>query len=485
MWKRKAGLIAFAALLAGSPSVHAAESKPVNAEPKITAGYQYSIQVEEDGTVWSFGKQLGSMFASQVGRQSGGVLDHVVQAGGGYAHAAAVDDEGRVWAWGENDKGQLGQGDIEPYAAAVQVPFEGGTRIEAVAVGYDHTLALSEKGNVWAWGGNRYGQLGDGTETDRSKPVRVMDGLRPMRDAVAVAAGFGYSLALNEDGEVWTWGSQGKADGDVRQVMLNKGGRLIPLNDIVAISAGYDHSIALDRSGKLYVWGVNRDGQLGLGSGTLYSLDAVELTGLPAMKAIAAGERSSAAVDETGNLWVWGVGVAGPSKNASGETVRFEPERITDGGHFATVSVGRDHGVATDDEERIWVWGRNDNGQLGHGYRSFATSKPVVKNELQREYASASFSTVAVEETFVRDNQYVVKLNLQLKDAAGKMLYGKWPTAEWKMNGREPTVAAFALAKEGGYRAEIGIPYPYYIIPQKIEVRVDGTTIAELTIEKH
>lgn len=484
--KRQFGVGLLAALLVGSQSAYAAESDPVNAKPKVEAGYYYSLQVEEDGTVWSFGKRPGDIHSSQVGRLKGGTLDEIVQVSAGYAHAAAIDADGHVWTWGSNERGQLGFGDEEKYDAAGQVSFDSNDRIEAVAAGYDHTLALSASGKVWAWGSNRYGQLGDGSESDRSKPVRVMDGRKPLDDIIAVSAGFGLSLALNEDGEVWTWGSQGKANGELQQVMIQKGEKLVPLEDIVAISSGYDHALALDKSGNLYGWGSNRDGQLGVGKGTTYSLHAIDITGLPAIKSISAGDRTSAAIDKSGDIWIWGIGYPNDYRSKPGENDRFEPERITEGEHFTALSVGRDHGIAIDDEENIWVWGENDYYQLGHAYNSFSTTKPVVKKALQRSYVSASMSSVTIEEAVVeKERAMKLKLNLQLKDTGGSPLYGKWPTAELKLTGLGPIVEPFKRSTDGGYTTEITIPFPYYFVHPQIEIVVDGQTIATVTDEKN
>lgn len=486
MWKRKFGLGVIAAWLAIFHTASAEAGNEDSAKRIVAAGYQYSVQVEKDGTVWSFGKSPGHMRSSQAGREKGGALEHIVQVSPGYSHAAAVDEDGAVWAWGNNESGQLGQGNEDSYAAAVQVPVNtrGDDRIFAVAAGYDHTLALSVGGKVWAWGSNRYGQLGDGTETDRNEPTRVT-GERSERldDVIAIAAGRGVSLALTEDGEVWTWGSYGKKDGEIRQILLEKGEKLAPLDDIVAIAAGYDHALALDRVGKVYAWGLNREGQLGVGKQTEYSLNAVEVAGLPALTAVSAGSQTSAALDEAGDIWLWGSGYPKRLQDKSGGSDRFIPERLTNGEHYTAISVGSDHGIALDDKDQMWVWGDNYYSQLGHAYHDWSFAKPVIKKTIQRHAVSASLSSVTVEELASSGKERVLKLSLRLKDGSGKELFGKWPTAEANIKGLDPIIEPFKLSAEGVYTAEIGIPYPYHLIHPKIEIRVDGETIAEATGE--
>jgi alpha-tubulin suppressor-like RCC1 family protein len=75
------------------------------------------------------------------------------------------------------------------------------TGVSAVAVGGGHTLALKQDGSLWDWGYNFWGQLGDGSTTDRTTPVQVLTGVS------AVAAGADHTLALKQDGSLWDWGS--------------------------------------------------------------------------------------------------------------------------------------------------------------------------------------------------------------------------------------------------------------------------------------
>ena len=105
-------------------------------------------------------------------------------------HSLAVKSDGTVWAWGYNAYGQLGDGTTTERHAPVQV--SGLTDVVAVAGGYMHSLAVKSDGTVWAWGDDLVGQLGDGTTTD-GPPVQVSG----LTDVVAVAGGYMHSLAAN------------------------------------------------------------------------------------------------------------------------------------------------------------------------------------------------------------------------------------------------------------------------------------------------
>jgi len=106
-----------------------------------------------------------------------GYLTGVTALAGGQYHSLAVKSDGTAWAWGYNGYGQLGDGTTTQRTTPVQVKGPGGsgylTGVTAIAAGYYHSLAVKSDGTAWAWGYNTYGQLGDGTTTSRSTPVQV------------------------------------------------------------------------------------------------------------------------------------------------------------------------------------------------------------------------------------------------------------------------------------------------------------------------
>jgi alpha-tubulin suppressor-like RCC1 family protein len=108
----------------------------------------------------------------------------------GYQHSLAVKPDASLWAWGANASGQLGDGTTIDRISPV--PIMAG--VAAVASGAFHTLALKTDGSVWAWGQNWVGQLGDGTSLGRTSPVYVLSGVSDI--AAAGDAIYGHSLAV-------------------------------------------------------------------------------------------------------------------------------------------------------------------------------------------------------------------------------------------------------------------------------------------------
>ena len=185
-------------------------------------------------------------------------LSDVTAIAGGANHTLALKSDGTVWAWGSNFHGQLGDGSNTDRTTPVQV--SGLSDVTAIAGGGDHAIALKSDGTVWAWGFNFYGQLGDGSNTDRTTPVQVSG----LSDVTAIAGGYEHTIALESNGTVWTWGLNdhgqlGDGTTTIRTTPLPVSG----LRGVTTIAGGYEHTIALKSDGTVWAWGYNLYGELG------------------------------------------------------------------------------------------------------------------------------------------------------------------------------------------------------------------------------
>jgi hypothetical protein len=196
-----------------------------------------------------------------------------------------VKADGTVWAWGQNAYGQLGGGtaDFNPHPIPAQVAGLAG--VVAVAAGECHSLAVKSDGTVWAWGYNKYGQLGDGTTTQRTTPVQVLG----LSGVVAVAGGGSHSLAIRSDGTVWAWGynSYGQL-GDGTTTNRPSPVQVVGLSGAVAPAGGGSHSLVVKSDGVAWAWGGNGDGELGDRTTTLRPTP-VQVSGLSGAVEVAAG----------------------------------------------------------------------------------------------------------------------------------------------------------------------------------------------------
>ena len=199
---------------------------PVNANvTMIAAGGSYNLALSSDKTVrsWGYNKsgQLGQGLDTHkiptpgkvVTAAGGSELPNVIHIAAGGSHSLFVDGDHKVWACGLNNFGQLGDGSFKKEFVAVPVlkdkdSDEQLTGAIAVAAGLGHSLALID-GNVWAWGNNDSGQLGDNSTTTRTTPVQVLTnetGHPPLDNIIKIVAIGNHSFALESGGHLWAWG---------------------------------------------------------------------------------------------------------------------------------------------------------------------------------------------------------------------------------------------------------------------------------------
>jgi len=317
----------------------------------------------------------------------------------------------RFLAWGRNDYGQLGDDTTGNKTTPVPVKGPDGegylTDVVAIAAGGNHSLALKSDGTVWAWGGNDYGQLGDGTTTGKFTPVQVKGpgGEGYLTDIIAIAAGGYHSLALKSDGTVWAWGyngcgqlGNGTTINRTTPVQVKRPDGKDYLTDIIAIAAGTDSStstpwesfsLALKSDGTVLAWGGNDYGQLG-DSTTEERHLPVQVKGpggegyLTDVIVIAAGERYSLALKSDGTVWGWGhnYGQLGVGSGIVWTTLPKQMKGPGGEGYLTdiiAIAAGGCHSLALKSDGTVWACGYNGYGQLGDGTTTGRVTPVQVK----------------------------------------------------------------------------------------------------------
>ena len=238
-----------------------------------------------------------------------GLSSGVAAISAGWVHTCALTSAGGVKCWGNNEEGQLGDGTTTDRHTPVAVSGLS-SGVAAIAAGFYHTCALTTAGQVKCWGSNTYGELGDGTTTDRHTPVAVA-GLAS--GVTAISAGFADSCVLTSAGGVECWGSNqyGKL-GDGTRIDRRRPVAVFGLaRGVEAIAAGGFHSCALTSAGGVECWGYNFYGELGDGTRTERHRP-VAVSGLArGVKAIEAGEAHTCALTSAGWVKCWGLSILG------------------------------------------------------------------------------------------------------------------------------------------------------------------------------
>jgi alpha-tubulin suppressor-like RCC1 family protein len=299
----------------------------------------------------------------------------------------AVTAQGQVWAWGDNRGGQLGDGGKESGSnIPVQVSLPLGTSVTSVEPSNDHVLALTSTGAVLAWGDNHWGQLGDGqTEAESDSPVQV-----PLPAGVritAVSAGADYSLALTATGQVYAWGSNdfgrlGEGSDHIGEIRTTPVLLTLPLSSrVTAISAGNTHALAATAQDWILAWGSNFYGELGDGGAEQESVAPIVIGvgfgSLTPVSSVSAGNQTSMALTSTGQVLTWGRNQDG--ELGQGNTVDHSPFPLPaflyGHGLVTAISAGAEQDVVLTATGSVFDWGAA--GTLGDGSSSSDSNLPV------------------------------------------------------------------------------------------------------------
>lgn len=237
----------------------------IGAVAAVAAGENHTYALKSDGTVWAWGSnsdgQLGDGTTTDryVAVQVQG-LTGVTAVAAGDRHGAALKSDGTVWTWGYNGYGQLGDGSTTTRLVAAQVP--GLARVTGLAAGGFHTAAVKDDGTIWSWGAGAYGELGNGTQAMTTPtPVQALG----LTTAAAAVAGSYHTVAVLDDGSgrafgLNYFGQLGDGTNVNRSTAMIIAG--LPAG-IVAIAASLDHTLAVLADGSVWAWGHNLDYQLG------------------------------------------------------------------------------------------------------------------------------------------------------------------------------------------------------------------------------
>ena len=393
-------------------------------QPMVDGGEKYSVALKGDGTVWTWGYnnygQLGNNstvtteIPTQVkGYNAEGFLNDIQMIASGKNHVLALKEDGTVWAWGYNNYGQLGDNTQITRYTPVQVLSEDGTEylkdIIYIAAGNNYSVAINKNGEVWSWGQNDYGQLGDGSNISKYTPVRAKANLT---NIIKVSCGNRHTVALKADGSVYTWG-----DNTYGQLSDNtKGKKLIPVkvletsntyvSDAISISATDNSTNILKGDGTVIAVGLGTSGQLGDNTNVNKTLPVqvvnTDNTGaLSQIIEIKSGANTTYALSEEGKVYSWGLGTSGQLGNNEVSN-SYIPVVVTnntvdsDLDNILYIGAGSNHALAVENNGYIDAWGLNDKKQIGDATLAISTIPRYIGSKVK---ATPKDVTLKVDET--------------------------------------------------------------------------------------
>jgi alpha-tubulin suppressor-like RCC1 family protein len=387
--------------------VEDAAGQPVTRQLTWSSSDPAVATVDPDGKVHSVGRGIaeisaettpvGSLELAQTGRTTARVTIRFTTISAGSRHDCGVARSGNIYCWGENTEGQLGDGSTTDSPTPVKVT--GGHVFESVAVSSglggqpglpgqgDHSCGIATNGRAWCWGENSSGQLGDGTTTSSSAPVRVVGSLVFQQ----ITAGLGQTCGVTTGNAGYCWGGRYPGDG-------NNSGSPTP----VAVSGSLAFSL-LSAGGDVntnfvcgvttgnvgYCWGDNLNGQLGTGQNpTNPALAPTAMAGGLSLATLSAGSMHSCAVTSAGAAYCWGFNSGGRLGNGTGGG-GDPPVAVSGGLSFSQIAAGKDHSCGITTQHAAYCWGEGVYGQLGNGGVLAADVPDPVSGALQFSAISA------------------------------------------------------------------------------------------------
>jgi alpha-tubulin suppressor-like RCC1 family protein len=318
------------------------------------------------GYCWGYNAygQLGNLVTTNSGipaAVSGGLTFQSVSAGGLQFFACGLTTAGAAWCWGYNDYGQLGNGSTSNSTKPVAVT--GTLTFTSLTAGADgHACALAAGGLAYCWGNNNAGQLGAGVGVRSTAPVAVGGGLA----FTSLSAGeTGETCGVATGGAAYCWGNN--TNGQLGNGTTTSGNTPTAVQGgltFATVSAGFASSCGVTTGGAAYCWGDNAYGELGNGTAVASNVPVAVAGGLT-FSTVSAGDGFACGLTTSGAAYCWGYNGLGQLGNGTA-MAQSSPGAVARGISFASLSAGYATSCALTAGGAIYCWGDNSFGQLGN-----------------------------------------------------------------------------------------------------------------------
>ncbi|MFA6867165.1 MAG: hypothetical protein WCR54_06570, partial [Clostridia bacterium] len=377
---------------------------------EIACGEDFSLALSDNGKLYSWGHnncgQLGDgTFIDKHLPTEITYTEPFIKICCGTDHSMAISESGKLYVWGSNSSEKLGIEEISDYNKPQLLKID--MTVKEIACGTSHSMAITMDGDIYAWGDNSYGQLGDSNIASLSTYIPQKINLIGKKFS-KISCGNYHSLALSDSGEVYAWGKNDLGqigNGSTENGILENVSTPFQIDiinvDFNLITCGSSNSFAVSANGDLYAWGKNDIGQSG--DCTLSNnLTPKQITAVVEISYIAAGANYTVVIDSNNNLYTWGNNADG--KLGNGNTVNSLLPlliKVEMDGMFNKIACGNNHSMALSDAGYLYTWGANNYGQLGNGYivDALEPQRIIVQDVIFKEIACGNGHSLALSST--------------------------------------------------------------------------------------
>jgi alpha-tubulin suppressor-like RCC1 family protein len=272
----------------------------------------------------------------------------------------------QLWAWGDNTFGAVGDNTNTVSRSTPRQEFTSSTNWDQISAS-DNVLAVKTNGTLWAWGRDSGGELGDNTSLiDKSTPVQVGTATNWKQ----ISASSSHSTAIKTDGTLWSWGVNTVGQlGDGTVTAKSTPVQVGTATNWKQVTAGSTYTLAIKTDGTLWSWGQNSNGQLGDGTIAVRVIPTQEFTSSTNWKQVEAGSGHTVAIKTDGTLWAWGRNDNGQigdnTQGTLGANSRSTPRQVGTATNWKQVDAGGGTTAAIKTDGTLWAWGGNSAGQVG------------------------------------------------------------------------------------------------------------------------
>lgn len=310
-----------------------------------------------------------------------------------------VTTTGNIKCWGGNDFGQLGDGTVSTFKNT-PVTVANISTAKQSAIGYNHACAILQNGSVSCWGDNNNGQLGDGTQTTRLQATPVT-GLAAKVTQLALS--YQSTCALLETGNVQCWGSNSHGELGLADNKIVR--KITPTTITIGsnlkakrLVAGKNHLCAISQNDSVYCWGNNDFGQLGQND-TVTRYQPVLVSALSGtVQQLETGVDHTCAA-RSNDVYCWGSNNKGQLGNNS-QTDSSVPVAVSLTGTVADLALGKEHSCAVLTDNRTFCWGSRQAGQTAQAVSATVVDKTPVQISSftgKRRLSAGDFHTCTIE----------------------------------------------------------------------------------------
>lgn len=332
---------------------------------KMDADWYLTMAIDSEGYLWGWGHSNHKVFGDNS-TQSSSVPKKIndtmkfKDVAVSDRHILAIDENGNLYSWGENKDGQLGIGTTTEEDVIEPQIIMRNTKFTSVYNYRDISMAIDTAGNLWSWGSwtSPLG-LGNIATENVSTPQKVSETIKFSK----VSIGGTHAIALDKEGNLYSWGSNlgGQLGNASIESQVKVPTQIVTNTTFKEIATGPLYSMAIDKNGNIWTWGTNKTGQLGTGNKENVTTPTQITMGKVFNKITSGGtgttsKSASYAIDNEGHLWSWGNNEHYTLGNQTNEET-LEPTKVMEQITFKEIIAGDLYAIGIDTNGNSWSWG--------------------------------------------------------------------------------------------------------------------------------